>query len=397
VERNITLYKREGSADKVYSLEMKGAADGLWDVTFRNARRGQPLKLAKSLPGLALVVANQQFDKQLKAKKADGYTEDQAGQAYTSSEFAGRASGLVPQLPKPIDRDQAQALLHDDAWALQEKANGENRMLIKTGEQLRGANKKGLFVDIPFQWTSECALLPDFEMAGEHVGDQYFAFDLLSMQGVDLRSRPFEERYAALEGLLKACHDGQHWSSFMDAPMEASGGEYEASVAHLREWEAKAPEERSSFKLLRAHFGPAKAKELARLEASNREGGVFKHLPSPYTPGYSDAILKFKFNESSACVVLAHNMQRSVQIGIIGEGGQMVPVGNVTIPANKAIPDVGAVAEVEYLYYNPGGAFEQPVFLRVRNDMDAAEALLSQVTRYKPEVLEQRQREREST
>lgn len=358
MERNVMLYKKEGAADKVYSLELKAGANGMWDVTFRNARRGQALKLAKSLPNLPLEAANKQFEKQLAAKKGDGYTEDQAGQAYTSSEFSGRASGLAPQLPKPIEQHQALALLHDDDWALQEKANGENRILIKKGGELRGTNKKGLFVDIPANWSTEWAALPDCELAGEHVGDAYFAFDLLSLAGVDLRARPFDQRFAALANLV-----GQQ----------------------------AVP----SFKVLQAFVGPAKSVELSRLEAGNREGGVFKRRDAPFSTGYTDAALKYKFIESTACVVLAHNQQRSVQIGLIGEAGEMVPVGNVTIPANKPVPAVGDVAEIEYLYFNPGGAFEQPVFLRVRTDMDASEAVLTQVTRYKPDVHEQRQRERE--
>jgi bifunctional non-homologous end joining protein LigD len=365
MKKLITLYKREGSADKVYSLEITPGAVGSWDVRFRNARRGQTMKLAKEMLGLTLDDANAEFDKQRRAKTKDGYTEDQNGQAYTSSEFAGRVSGLSPQLPKPIDESHARRLIEDDDWVLQQKANGENRMLVKKGDELRGTNKKGLFVDIPANWIEECrAVLPDCEIAGEQVGDVYFAFDLLSVAGVDLRNEPFDKRYSALVALLAPGKPG-------DMP---------------------------SFKVLAAAVGAqAKAARLAELEANRDEGGVFKHRLYPFTPGYTDTSLKYKFNESSACVVLAQNRQRSVQIGLYDAEGHMVTAGNVTIPPSAVVPAEGEVVEVEYLYYNPGGAFEQPVFLRVRKDMEAAEAVLSQITRYKPdEPSADRPRERQA-
>lgn len=363
MKKLITLYKREGSADKVYSLEITPGAHGSWDVRFRNARRGQTMKLAKEMLGLTLDDANAEFDKQRRAKTKDGYTEDQNGQAYTSSEFAGRVSGLSPQLPKPIDEDQAKGLIRDDEWCLQEKANGENRGLIVDGHSVRGTNKRGLFVDIPETWVTEFRALGNVILAGEHVGEHYYAFDLLAAEGQDLRMRPFAQRFERLEALL-------------------------AGMENVL----------PSMRLLKAFRGAeAKRAELGRLAETRQEGAVFKHLASPFTPGYTDTSLKYKFNESSACVVLAQNRQRSVQIGLYDAEGRMVTAGNVTIPSSAAVPAEGDVVEVEYLYYNPGGAFEQPVFLRVRKDMEAAEAVLSQITRYKPdEPSADRPRERQA-
>jgi hypothetical protein len=84
--------------------------------------------------------------------------------------------------------------------------------------------------------------------------------------------------------------------------------------------------------------------------------------------------------------VIAQNQQRSVQIGMKNAAGEMVPTGNVTIPSNYVIPPAGAVVEVSYLYYNPGGAFEQPTYLGPRNDILPEEAVLTKITRLKPGV-----------
>jgi bifunctional non-homologous end joining protein LigD len=189
-------------------------------------------------------------------------------------------------------------------------------------------------------------------------------FDLLELEGRgDLRHQCFEMRYLLLRDLLDAKGDAV-----------------------------------PSMRLLKASMGEmAKRAELRRLKQGNLEGAVFKDLNAPFEPGYSDATLKFKFNESSAAVVMRHNQQRSVQIGFFDDKGALVPAGNVTIPPNHQVPPVDSVVEIQYLYYNgPGGSLEQPVFLNVRHDMDREEALLAQITRYKPEDEEPPKRERQT-
>ncbi|MEJ8837718.1 RNA ligase family protein [Ramlibacter sp. AN1133] len=356
----VTLYKREGSADKVYQLSIGAGKDaGTYDALFKNARRGQPLKTtSKSLLGVSLGEARAAFDSVLKAKTEDGYTEDEGGQAYTNSEFTGRVSGLRPQLPKVATEELLPQLLADPRWGLAEKANGENRMLQRNEQgEIRGANKKGLWVDIPQEWVQRlhAAATDPFILCGEHVGEKLYVFDALQLAGRDIRHLPFRERYHLMVQVLAT------WN-----------------VPHLV--------------LLQTDFDPAaKARRFEELRAGNREGVVFKLADQPHCDGYSDASLKFKFCESSACQVLTVNQKRSVAIGLVDSAGTTVPVGNVTVPPNVPVPQAGDVVEVAYLYYNPGGAFEQPVWCFKRGDMDPSECLLSQVTRFKPEAEEETQ------
>ena len=61
----------------------------------------------------------------------------------------------------------------------------------------------------------------------------------------------------------------------------------------------------------------------------------------------------------------------------------MLDLGNVTVPPNEALPAVGTLVEVRYLYRYAGGKFEQPVYKGLRPDMRPEDAVLSQVTRIK--------------
>ena len=78
-------------------------------------------------------------------------------------------------------------------------------------------------------------------------------------------------------------------------------------------------------------------------------------------------------------VVAKINVQRSVEVSLF-QGRSLVSCGNVTIPANHDIPQVGSVVEVRYLYaYRDSLALYQPVYLGPRDDVDPDECLVSQL------------------
>ena len=73
------------------------------------------------------------------------------------------------------------------------------------------------------------------------------------------------------------------------------------------------------------------------------------------------------------------NAKRSVTLGLY-DGDRLVPAGNVTIPPNHAIPDVGDVVECRYLYaYKESGAIYQPVYLGPRTDIPSSECGVDQL------------------
>ncbi len=123
------------------------------------------------------------------------------------------------------------------------------------------------------------------------------------------------------------------------------------------------------------------------LRSTGAEGIVFKDINAPYTPGRpasGGTQLKFKFVETASFIVTGHNDKRSVALGLINEAGETVPAGNVTIPSNHAIPQMGTVSEVRYLYaHRESGAIYQPVYLGPRDDIPAEECTVDQL-KFKP-------------
>lgn len=346
LQQSSFLYFTGQGSDKVYQVHLR-PKEGGWVVDYGNGRRGGTLATGtKTSSPLAYEVALKIYDKVVKEKASKGYTPDQSGALYTSSDLAGRVSGELPQLPTLILEEQAARYLDDAGWGLQEKADGENRILLIEGAAVRGTNRRGLFVDIPQAWAGAAdAPAGRTVIAGEHVGDGFMAFDLLELAGQDLRGAPFIARF----GHLQTAAARLSWMTVLPLELTPEG----------------------------------KRRRAAELLAAHGEGYVLKALDAPFSAGRSSTSLKFKFNQSATCEVIRVNAQRSVAVGLRDEAGAMLDLGNVTVPPNEPLPPVGTLVEVRYLYRYAGGKFEQPVYKGQRPDMTSADAVLSQVTRIK--------------
>lgn len=119
-----------------------------------------------------------------------------------------------------------------------------------------------------------------------------------------------------------------------------------------------------------------KTQLLQDLKRSGKEGVVFKKLSAAHTAGRPNSggdQVKYKFYETCTVEVTKRNKgKRSVAIECEGTG-----VGNVTIPANHTIPKKAELVEIRYLYFNAGGALYEPVYLGVRDDLEAADTVAS--------------------
>lgn len=128
--------------------------------------------------------------------------------------------------------------------------------------------------------------------------------------------------------------------------------------------------------------------ELVKREA---EGIVFKRKDAPYTagrPASGGNCLKHKFYAEATFIVASLTKgKRSVGLELVGENGERVGVGKVTIPPNKEVPKVGDFVEVKYLYAYRGGAIFQSEYKWKRKDCDLTDATMKQL-KYKPEVVE---------
>jgi bifunctional non-homologous end joining protein LigD len=346
----VSLYYRQGSSDKVYQVSIE-PADGRFVVNFAYGRRGSTLSTGtKTTAPVEYDEARNIFAKLVSEKKAKGYTEGEDGTPYQHSDK--QVSGILPQLPNPVEESDIEALLTDNAYCAQEKFDGRHILVRKRGAQIDGINKKGWIVGLPeplFQVVYHYGA--DVELDGESVGDRYHVFDLTVLNGLDIRSWPYRDRLAALFDLLLSVRQ---------------------TVIQYAETAFCTEQKRALYE---------------RLRRDGKEGIVFKRLDAPYTPGRPNSggsQLKFKFVATASVVVARINAQRSVGLKLL-KGRSWVPCGNVTIPANQDIPQVGSIVEVRYLYaYRQSNALYQPLYLGPRDDVTAAECLVSQL-KYKAE------------
>ena len=344
----ITLYYCEGSSDKVYQAAIE-PRDGGFVVNFAFGRRGNTLQAGtKTARPVDYAAARRIYDKLVKEKTAKGYTPGESGTPYQDTANEQRATGILPQLLNRIDEVEAEKLLADSDWWAQEKLDGKRVLVRRTDEQVIGINRKGLVIAMPQSIVEQAKALGSQQwlMDGEAIGDAFVAFDLLEEACVDLRPKAYSTRLKALYDMLP-------------------------------------PNGKASLRTLGTAIGTKYKKALLKdLRERNAEGIVLKRHTAPYTPGRpasGGTALKHKFYATASCIVAGINSgKRSVAIELC-DNDQRVAVGNVTIPAGRALPNAGEVIEVKYLYAYPGGSLFQPVFLNRRDDLVAAECKLAQL------------------
>ena len=344
-----TLYYKEGSSDKVYQCQIEAAGER-YVVNFAYGRRGGTLNTGtKTNVPVDFDSAQRIFDKLVKEKRSKGYSEGQDATPYQHTNQ--QPSRILPQLLNSIDQHQVLDLVHNDNWCMQEKMDGRRLIVRKQGQDITGINKKGntvsLFITL---FDVVKAFDADVIIDGESIGDNFYAFDLLELDGVDIRSWPYRERLAALMNLLFSVQ--QRVIKLVDT----------------------------------AFTTDQKLALLKKLKAGKREGIVFKQVWSAYTPGRPNSggnQLKHKFVATLSALVSKVNAQRSVAISLIGKNGWQHS-GNVTIPANHTIPGTGDIVEVRFLYAFPeSDILFQPVYLGKRDDVDLGECTVQQL-KYKP-------------
>jgi bifunctional non-homologous end joining protein LigD len=343
---SINLYYREGNSDKVYHVQL-AEGEGGYVVNFQYGRRGSTLQTGtKTTTPVTRYEAEKIFAKLVAEKKAKGYTEGESGTPYSGAGPENMPSGYLPQLSNFIEEQTALFLLEDDAWLMQQKADGVRQIIIRAGDVITVSNRKGLIT--PLASTIEAAVrsIPmrgeaDFVLDGEAIGDSYVAFDVLRFGGVDIRGTTARARFDVLDALL-------------------------SETSHF------------ALKRVRTAFSRTEKWKLFRaLQAEKAEGVVFKRLVGSYAagrPACKGDHLKFKFCATATLRVMTVNGKRSVQLGA-WTSQHWEFVGNVTIPANHAIPKTGDLVEVRYLYRFPGGSLFQPIYLGSRADKDVPDHL----------------------
>lgn len=357
-----SLYKTSGGSNKEYHVFIEARDAGHVVNTLHGPRGKATVAGTKTASPVNSDQARKIFDKLVKEKLAGGYTRDESGRAQVGAYTAfgsGQAqhSGWEPALLEPLSREGVEGLIDDPMWLMSEKMDGERRAIQVQEAQVLGINRRGLYLPIPQSWTQALSrLAPGTWLDGEHVGDKFYVFDVLRVGEHDLRSWGFGHRLQALQ---------QAFASHMGL----NSGELAREDAPIR---------------LHLATGSALLKRelLHDVEQRGGEGIVLRHSQSPYQVGRSDQALKFKFLETSSCIVTRINEgRRSVGLALLDGRGVRQEMGNVQIPVNFEVPDLESVVEVRYMHWNEGGSFYQPAYAGPRSDILQQDCLLSQVTR----------------
>ncbi len=343
--QQISLYYKDGSSDKVYHAQIE-AKDNGYVVNFQYGRRGSTLTTGtKTKDPVALDKAQKTFQSLIKEKMSKGYTEGESGAVFQSATLEDRVTGIVPQLLNHVKSDEElEELLTNDDWFMEEKFDGR-RLMTKKDSDVLAINKKGLSILIPEVTANIVQSIPKQILTdGEIIGERYHIFDILEYDNQNLREISAFERYQILSG-----------------------------IEELKEF------------VIPAYFSE-KEKRQAFYEINVRkgEGVVFKKKNSNYVsgrPASGGNQLKYKFWESATVkVIKQHKTKRSVTVAVY-DGDKERDIGNVTIPANYDIPDVGSLVEVIYLYCHLGdeGKLYQSKYKGVRDDQDVSDCHIGQI------------------
>lgn len=362
--KSVSLRLKAGSSDKAYTAELKQEGDG-WVVHCANGRYSGTLKPQIKTPTpVDFDVADNIYTKIVNEKTRKGYTEDGTGVAFTGTEDAGRVTSFQPQLLNPISEEDFIDLIAREPgqWVAQTKFDGERRGLSVVDGKITAANKLGLAVPTRSEFSDAVAKivasgLKDFEIDCEDMGGYLVPFDVLSIEGDDLRYAPTKARLDQLYIFGNLCAKADVDNTFRCADT----------------WVIDTPETAKAI--------------VNQLREDKAEGVAIKRLDAPYAAGKPNSggdQLKLKFYHDITARVSGHTMgKRSVSMELLHEGS-WTDVGKVTVPAKKKIPDVGALIDVQYLYAYHGGSLFQPTFLGVRTDYLEEDCTTDKLF-YKPE------------
>jgi bifunctional non-homologous end joining protein LigD len=341
---SITLYYRDGRSDKVYQASIEAKEPG-FVVNFAYGRRGSTMTTGTKTQSPVIFEESQNIHSKLvREKMAKGYTPGEDGTQYSSAEN-NKPSGITPQLLNPVEEDKLEGLLDSPDHYLQQKYDGKRLILRKSEDGIQGINRRGLECGVPETILNEAGKIAGtWTLDGEAVGDVLFVFDILELEGLDLRPQPYSKRLVVLLNLLMGAQQNTiRWTDPWIDPQQ-------------------------------------KRRKFQELQNESAEGVVFKHKDAPYNagrPASGGAQLKYKFVETASVLVTAINDQRSIGIGFIDHPGT---AGNVALPSNHIVPKIGAVVEVRYLYAMPESlALYQPVYLGERDDIEPSECLSGQL------------------
>jgi bifunctional non-homologous end joining protein LigD len=254
------------------------------------------------------------------------------------------------------DGMDAAARLLDPTYAVQQKFDGERTLIHVEKHSITAYNRDGLTSRISKDILSHAQRftpLAPLMFDGEWIRQvkSFYSFDLLELEGTNLRNQKFIDRIGLLGELLQP------------------GA---TSFIHAARTEI---EEAGKIALL------------TQIRDSNLEGIVLKRLAGIYTLRRETRDYKHKFTHDASFIVLRRNEKASVDLGVYDDNHKIVDVGSVQIRNayfDRNLKDgVGTVLEIRYMHaFSDSNQIYQPRMIAIRKDVHPDDCLLSQL-RYK--------------
>ena len=366
----ISLRNQQSGSDKTYNCEVIQAANSsLYLVNFSYGRTGSTLKAGtKTASPISHEKALSIFQKLVASKERKGYVSADDSVSGGGVVASAVKIGFLPQLLNAISisiSDIGSVVSRFGTVALQEKFDGERRMAALVGDKLMFANRSGREVCLSDEIAADTKkLMLSLRSAlgfsssdtlifdGEDMGKSFIIFDIIRSRAGKFTDETFRERADWL-GVLSSLVQGAS-SIQVSVPLIADSS-------------------RDVNNFIQLHT------------LKNREGIVLKNPKSAYSsgrPASGGDALKLKFWDSATVLVSSiHQHKRSIRVSVNNDlgAGEVLDVGAVSIPVNKAIPFVGQLVEVRYLYYFSGGSLFQPTYLGLRTDLGMESACISQL------------------
>lgn len=335
MNESIRLLSTKDGADKEYRVQLESSGDG-YIVTGFNGRRGGPLKAQpKICSPVSYGEAKKTYDALVKSKIKGGYTPADSGSEYVVPADIGVPTGIKLHLLTQVPESEIDRYISDPRYVAQEKFDGERRPVARR-ESVIGSNKNGFQTTLPVAVVDALSVIPqDTELDAEQVGEVLHVFDAMRVAGKCLRNTGYLDRKEVVDQMVNRMGNNQ-----------ANIVSVETAIGS----EAK----RALYNCLRDQ---------------RKEGIVFKRVDAPYSEGENDDQIKIKFIESATLQVASiHPTKRSVKVQAFDASGVAVLLGSVAIPANYAMPQVGSLVEVRYLYVVKN--LVQPVYHGERTDQN---------------------------
>lgn len=257
------------------------------------------------------------------------------------------------QLLTPIDDgNTAATLLLEDKYAAQQKFDGKRIILNIERTSITAHNRTGLVCEISrpiLDQARQLQSIAPITLDGEWLREtkSLHVFDLLTIDGTDVRDFPFQAR------------QGQLARTFAAARLPNI-------VAVRTEYQRE-----------------NKIALLERIHSYNLEGIVLKAVQLPYRVGRQPENYKYKFTEVSSFVITKLNQKQSVSLGAYDEQGRLVNCGDVKIRNSRFKVSEGMIIDVRYMNCSRSSHLvNQPRMVAIRDDLEPEACTLSQL-RYK--------------